>query len=173
RAMADDYGALVLIEEESCHDGRTIALSIRLLESHFTESRAFDLTRQSPRGARAMRQKRVFSTILRPDQRGDRPDQGVPDATGKASRNGRAIAPAKGVGAADRGGGVATIAQAPPAARAGPLGPLRPPLAPARPDSGEGGALTAGAPGTGLTLSHAAFNQMLPLHLILSETGKI
>ena len=35
RAMADEYGALVLIAEESFPGGSRIALSVRLPESHF------------------------------------------------------------------------------------------------------------------------------------------
>lgn len=43
RAMADDYGALVLIEAEPAHDGATV-LAIRLLDAGFAEGRRFDLS---------------------------------------------------------------------------------------------------------------------------------
>ena len=42
RALADDYGALVLIEA-SDHDGERADVSIRLLEADFAEGRGFDL----------------------------------------------------------------------------------------------------------------------------------
>lgn len=66
RAMVDDCGALVLIEEENSPGGSTIALSVRLPESHFNEGRAFDLTRESPRDGRARRRKQVLTAVLRP-----------------------------------------------------------------------------------------------------------
>lgn len=46
RAMADDYGALVMLEHEGCRDGCEV-ISIALVEADFAAGRAFDL------GARA------------------------------------------------------------------------------------------------------------------------
>ncbi|NPD13946.1 diguanylate cyclase [Xinfangfangia sp. D13-10-4-6] len=51
RAMADDYGALVLIEEEAPAQGRGISLAIRLLEPRFSPGRRFDLAREADTGA--------------------------------------------------------------------------------------------------------------------------
>ncbi len=42
RAMADDYGALVLLDHKDGQDG-TEVISITLIESEFAEGRAFDL----------------------------------------------------------------------------------------------------------------------------------
>lgn len=47
RAMADDYGALVVIERTLAPRGKT-GLSIRLLEARFAEGRRFDLVPVSP-----------------------------------------------------------------------------------------------------------------------------
>ena len=46
RALADDYGALVLIDFEGRHSGVDY-VSIRLLESDFSEGRGFALTQQA------------------------------------------------------------------------------------------------------------------------------
>lgn len=46
RALADDYGALVLIEVERA-DGAAIALSIRLFETAFAQGRGFALSQRS------------------------------------------------------------------------------------------------------------------------------
>lgn len=42
RVMADDYGALALLELETCEDGRE-AVQIQLIQSDFADGRAFDL----------------------------------------------------------------------------------------------------------------------------------
>ena len=42
RAMADDYGALVILDITGKQDGSDV-ISITLVESEFSEGRAFDL----------------------------------------------------------------------------------------------------------------------------------
>jgi hypothetical protein len=42
RAMADDYGALVMLEHNGSSDGRDV-ISITLIETAFAEGRRFDL----------------------------------------------------------------------------------------------------------------------------------
>ena len=42
RAMADDYGALVILDQSGTRDGADV-ISITLIESEFAEGRAFDL----------------------------------------------------------------------------------------------------------------------------------
>jgi len=42
RALADDYGALVMVENDGCIDG-VARLSVRLLKADFAEGRGFDL----------------------------------------------------------------------------------------------------------------------------------
>ena len=47
RAMADDYGALVVLEHMGASPGREI-IAIMLLEAAYTEGRAFDLGARAP-----------------------------------------------------------------------------------------------------------------------------
>lgn len=42
RAMADDYGALVMLEHNGKSDGRDV-ITITLVETSFAEGRSFDL----------------------------------------------------------------------------------------------------------------------------------
>ncbi|WP_112308766.1 diguanylate cyclase [Pseudogemmobacter bohemicus] len=184
RAMADDYGALVLIEEENCPDGRTIALSIRLLESHFSEGRTFDLARESRRGGRGRRKSRLPAGSTpadlvaagaegRPLNGDPVPEHRPADAHDPVGQDIVASGPGRKRSVARSAPG---IRDTPALVAAGGVAQT----ASARNGGGQNGGAKNGVALTGplligptLTLAMEAFNHLLPLHLILSETGRI
>ncbi len=122
RAMADDYGALVVIEEEEGPDSRGIALTIRLLEPQFSAGRRFELSRQER------------------------------DAEDRAGEDGETE------DAGTDGQPVALDLTASP----------RILIRPRKPDP-----VASPCPSGGVLLDPADFTRLLPLHLIVSESGVI